>query len=148
MFFNILQISQEITCAGVLFLIKLQVWVPRPSTLLKKRLWHWCFSVNFLKFLKIPSCETPGDDCSYIFSEIFMTANSSFCNYNVINSFITSFVSEQKEFVLRNFLDSYHTELLHLISIKYFLSYIICCMYLLICIDLHLFMQLIRILYC
>ena len=26
----------------------------RPATLLKKRLWHKCFSVNFVKFLRIP----------------------------------------------------------------------------------------------
>ena len=24
----------------------------RPATLLKKRLWHWCFLVNFVKFLR------------------------------------------------------------------------------------------------
>ena len=129
------------------FLIKLQVWGSRPSTLLKKRLRHWCFPVNFPKFLKIPTCETPGDDCSYIFNEIFMTTDSYFCNYNVINSSIISFISEQKKLVLRNFLNSYHIELLHLISIYIFLSCIISCMYLLICIDLYFFMQLICILY-
>ena len=26
----------------------------RPATLFKKRLWHWCFSVNFVKFLRTP----------------------------------------------------------------------------------------------
>ena len=26
----------------------------RPATLLKKRLWHRCFPVNFAKFLRIP----------------------------------------------------------------------------------------------
>ena len=26
----------------------------RPATLLKKRLWHRCFSVNFAKFLRTP----------------------------------------------------------------------------------------------
>ena len=26
----------------------------RPTTLLKKRLWHWCFPVNFTKFLRTP----------------------------------------------------------------------------------------------
>ena len=39
--------SQENTCARVSFLIKLQT-----SGLLKKRLWHKCFPVNFAKFLK------------------------------------------------------------------------------------------------
>ena len=27
----------------------------RPSTLSKKRLWHWCFPANFAKFLRTPS---------------------------------------------------------------------------------------------
>ena len=38
-------------CARVSFLIKLQA---PPATLLKKRLWHWCFPVNFAKFLRTP----------------------------------------------------------------------------------------------
>ena len=41
------QNSQENTCARVSFLIKL------PTTLLKKRLWHTCFPVNFVKFPRI-----------------------------------------------------------------------------------------------
>ena len=28
--------------------------LPRPATLLKKRLWHRCFPVNFVKFLRTP----------------------------------------------------------------------------------------------
>ena len=35
----------------------------RPATLLKKRLWHRSFPVNFAKFLR-----TPLDDCFWIFS--------------------------------------------------------------------------------
>ena len=35
------QNSRENTCARVSFLIK-------------KKLWHWCFAVNFTKFLRIP----------------------------------------------------------------------------------------------
>ena len=35
-----------------LFLIKLQN--SRPATLLKKRLWHKCFPVNFVRFLRTP----------------------------------------------------------------------------------------------
>ena len=42
-----LQNSQENTCARVSFLIKLQAWGLRPATLLKTRLWHRCFPVNF-----------------------------------------------------------------------------------------------------
>ena len=31
----------------------------RPATLLKKRLWHKCFPVNFAKFLRTPFYRTP-----------------------------------------------------------------------------------------
>ena len=48
---EILQNSQENICARVSFLIKLQA---RPATLLKKRLWHRCFPVNFVKILRTP----------------------------------------------------------------------------------------------
>ena len=48
-FLEISQNSQENTCASVSFLIKLQAV---PATLLKKRPWHRCFPVNFLKFLQ------------------------------------------------------------------------------------------------
>ena len=40
-FLEISQNSQENTCV-------------RPATLLKKRLWHRCFPVNFVKFLRTP----------------------------------------------------------------------------------------------
>ena len=43
------QNSKENTCARVSFLIKLQ-----PATLLKRRLWHRYFPVNFTKFLRTP----------------------------------------------------------------------------------------------
>ena len=51
MFLEICQNSQENTSARVSFLTKLQA---APATLLKKRLWHRCFSVNFDKFLRTP----------------------------------------------------------------------------------------------
>ena len=39
----------------------------RPVTLLKKRLWHRCFPVNFAKFLRTPSNRTPlGDRFFYL----------------------------------------------------------------------------------
>ena len=43
------QNSQENT--RVSFLINCR---SKPVTLLKKKLWHWCFPVNFAKFLRIP----------------------------------------------------------------------------------------------
>ena len=50
-FLEILENSQENTCVRVSFLIKLQTV---PATLLKRRLWHRCFAVNFAKFLRTP----------------------------------------------------------------------------------------------
>ena len=50
MFLEISQNSQENTCAGVYFLIKLQAL--GLQLYLKKRLCHRCFLVNFAKFLK------------------------------------------------------------------------------------------------
>ena len=46
-FLEISQNAQESTCVRISFLIKAQ-----PATLLKKRLWHSCFPVNFVKFLR------------------------------------------------------------------------------------------------
>ena len=51
MFLKIAQNSQENTCARVSFL---KVAGLRPATLLKKRPWHRCFPVNFVKFLRTP----------------------------------------------------------------------------------------------
>ena len=48
---NVLRNFAKNTCARVSFLIKLQA---KPATLLKKRLWHRCFSANYAKFLKTP----------------------------------------------------------------------------------------------
>ena len=50
-FLEISQNSQENTCANVSFLIKLQ---QVPASLLKTRLWHRCFPVNFAKFIRAP----------------------------------------------------------------------------------------------
>ena len=50
-FFKISQNSQENACGRVPFLIKMQA---APATLLKKRLWHKRFPVNFAKFLRTP----------------------------------------------------------------------------------------------
>ena len=63
-FLEVLQNSLENTSARVSFLIKLQTFLiraeywdlriqygfGRPATVLKKRLWHRCFSVNFIIF--------------------------------------------------------------------------------------------------
>ena len=49
-FLEISQKSQENTCSRVSFLIKLKAY----ATLLKERLCHRCFPVNFVEFLRIP----------------------------------------------------------------------------------------------
>ena len=46
-FLKFSQYSQENTCTRVSFLMGL-------ATLLKKRLWHRCFTVNFAKFVRTP----------------------------------------------------------------------------------------------
>ena len=50
-FLKILQNSQENTCTSLFFH---KVAGLRPTTLSKKRLWHGCFTVNFVKFLRTP----------------------------------------------------------------------------------------------
>ena len=49
---------------------------PEPATLLKKRLWHRCFPMNFAKFLRTSFHRTPLNDC---FSTIqhFLAENPS-----------------------------------------------------------------------
>ena len=54
-FLKIWQNSQENICARDSFLIELQT---TPATLLKKRLWHRCFPVNFAKLLRTPFPQT------------------------------------------------------------------------------------------
>ena len=53
LFLKALQNSQEHTSAKVSFFNKV-VFFNEAATLLKKRLWHKCFLVNFAKFLKTP----------------------------------------------------------------------------------------------
>ena len=43
---------------------------PRPPTLLKKRPWHRCFPVNFVKFLRTPFYRTPLVAVSAFFQQI------------------------------------------------------------------------------
>ena len=53
-FLEISKNPQENTCDRVSFLIKLQASGLRSAPLLKKRLWHRCFPVDFTKFLRTP----------------------------------------------------------------------------------------------
>ena len=59
-FLENLQNSQERTYARV-FLTKMAD--RKPATLSKTRLWHMCFLVNFVKFLRTTFLRTPPDDC-------------------------------------------------------------------------------------
>ena len=47
-----------------------------PATLLKMRLWHRCFCINFAKFLKPPFHRTPLNDCSSTIQH-FLAENTS-----------------------------------------------------------------------
>ena len=49
---EISQNSQESTCVRISFLINLQARDLKPTTLLRKRVWHRCYPVNFAKFLR------------------------------------------------------------------------------------------------
>ena len=55
MFLKVLQTLQENTCTRISFLIK--------------RLWHRCFPVIFVKFLRTPFFRTPLDNCFYHVNE-------------------------------------------------------------------------------
>ena len=61
-FLEISQNSQESTCASVSFLIKLQA-------LLKKKLWHRYFPVNFVKFLRTVFTQNTSGGC---FCQVFL----------------------------------------------------------------------------
>ena len=64
---------QENPCARASFLLKLQAWGLRPATLLKKRLWHKYFPVNFVKFLTIPFLhQTNIEKCTLLCVLIFI----------------------------------------------------------------------------
>ena len=66
---EISQNSQENICAIVSFLIKLQALGLRPAAaLLKKRLWHRCFPVNFAKFIRAPFLK---DHLSWLLLSVF-----------------------------------------------------------------------------
>ena len=57
------QNSQENTCASVSVFNK--VAALRPATLLKNRLWHRCFHVNFAKSLRTTFLKEYSDGCFY-----------------------------------------------------------------------------------
>ena len=68
-FLKILQNSQENTCARVSFSEKLAD--RGPATVLKKRLWHKSFPVNFVKFLRTSFLNTTSGVASSFPSSIY-----------------------------------------------------------------------------
>ena len=59
-FWIVSQNSQKNTCASLFFN---EVGSSRPAILLKKRLWHRCFPVNFVKTLRTPFLQKPPGEC-------------------------------------------------------------------------------------
>ena len=57
---NFPKFSGKHLCQGLFFN---KVAGLRPGTLLKKRLWHRCFAVNFAKFLRIPFLQNTSSGC-------------------------------------------------------------------------------------
>ena len=55
---NFTKFTEKHLCQSLFFN---QVAGLRPATLLKKRLWHRCFLVNFVKFLKAPFLQNTSD---------------------------------------------------------------------------------------
>ena len=73
-FLEISQYSQENTCARVSFLITL---LAAPATLLKKRLWHRCFPVNFEKFIRTPFLQNTSGGCFWTWANFKLVISLS-----------------------------------------------------------------------
>ena len=93
---------QENPCARASFLIKLQAWGLRPATLLKKRLWHKYFPVNFVKFLTIPFLhQTNIEKCTLLCVLIFIISLKTFeINGKVCNT-KNSYLKGERWFFLK-----------------------------------------------
>ena len=53
----------------------------RLATLLKKRFWHWCFPVNFVKFLRTPFLQNTSGRLSPCCAGNDMRKTSEYVNY-------------------------------------------------------------------
>ena len=89
-FLEISQNSQENACGRVSFLIKIII-----KSLLKKRLWHRRFPVNFAKFLRTPFLT---EHLRWLLLQIAMTISSAGCYYNsdLLKSFLFCIVDFSK----------------------------------------------------
>ena len=71
-FLGILQNSQKNICVRVSFLINFQAWyLFWRTSLLKKRLWHRCFPVNFAKFLRTAFFCRTSPVAAYVFLSVY-----------------------------------------------------------------------------
>ena len=127
MFFKILETS---TCAGV-FSNKVAGLRPPSNNSLKKKTAALVFSCGFCKIFKNTYFVEHLRTLHLHISEIFMTTNFSFWNYDVINFFNTWIKSICIEKLA-------HIEFTPYFFL-YFLSYLVTCMFLLACIDSYLF---------
>ena len=58
----------------------------KPATLLKKSLWHRCFSVNFAKFLRTPFLPNTSSGCFWVYRSLLllMTSTNGFISVLII----------------------------------------------------------------
>ena len=75
----------------------------RPATLLKRRLWHGCFPVNFVKFLRTPFLRTYLDDC---FRALWRLATGN-CHHNASKTFATGKSTVVSIIAYRNILSDF-----------------------------------------
>ena len=69
----------------------------RPDTLLKERPWHRCFSVNFVKFLKIPILQNTFGDCFWV-----MSALNARCPCSEFDTPVTTVINHWNFMILNN----------------------------------------------
>ena len=76
-FRNFTKFTGKYLCQGLFFN---EVAGVRPGTLLKKRLWHRCFPVNFVEFLRTPFFIETSGGCFYklLIQSTFGISNKSF----------------------------------------------------------------------
>ena len=67
----------------------------RPATLLKMRVWHRCFPVNFAKFLRKPFYRTTPRDCIYA---LFILIQSSL-SFSILERVFWFTVTKNKTFL-------------------------------------------------
>ena len=115
-FLKISRNSPENTCPRASFLIKLQAsacnFIKRETltaTLLKERLWHRCFPVNFAKFLRTPVFIEQSGGCFCKVTLLFKEGDKAFMdNYRTIS--VLPCFSIILERIIYNRLYSFFTE--------------------------------------